>query len=99
MKVVNGLANAGLLATMRGRGGGFMLARDPATVSLGEIVRLTEPDLRPADCDNCAFTGGCGLTPILGSAVNAFLAELDSKTLAEAVARSRPPFPLALVAA
>lgn len=95
MKVVNGLAKAGLLTTTRGRGGGFMLARPPETISLGEVVRLTEPDLRPADCDSCVFAAGCGLTPILASAVRAFLAELDSKSLAQAAAESRAPFPLA----
>jgi len=93
MKVVNLLANAGYLATTRGRGGGFVLARAPETITLGEVVRLTEPDLRPANCGNCAFRRGCGLMPMLGSALRAFLAELDRQTLADAVAQSTAPFP------
>lgn len=92
MKVVNGLANAGLLATVRGRGGGFTLARDPAEIRIGDVVRLTEPDIRPADCAACAFQAGCGLTPILGSAMQAFMDELDRQTLADALERSRSPF-------
>lgn len=96
MKVVNLLANAGYLATTRGRGGGFTLAKAPADITLGEVVRLTEPDLRPADCAGCAFRLGCGLTPMLGSALQAFLAELDRQTLADAVAASAAPL-MALV--
>ncbi len=89
MKVVNLLAKNGLLATVRGRGGGFTLGRDAADIRLGDVVRLTEPDLNPADCDNCVLNGACGLTPMLGSAVRAFLAELDRQTLADAARNSR----------
>lgn len=92
MKVVNELANAGLLQTVRGRGGGFSLARDPAEITLGEVVRITEPDLRPADCASCILRDGCGLTPLLGSALQAFLDELDRKTLADALRASTNPF-------
>ena len=92
MKVVNQLANAGLLQTVRGRGGGFRLERDPETITLGEVVRLTEPDLRPADCANCVLSNGCGLAPMLGSAMQAFLDELDRHTLADALRESRLPF-------
>lgn len=88
MKVVNQLANAGLLMTVRGRGGGFTLGRPPESITLGEVVRLTEPDIRPADCAGCALSRGCGMEPMLASAVAAFLAELDAKTLAEAARRS-----------
>ena len=88
MKVVNQLAHAGLLATARGRGGGFMLGRPAEEITLGEVVRLTEPDLQPADCAGCALKEGCGLEPMLGAAVAAFLRELDAQTLAEAARRS-----------
>lgn len=91
MKVVNELASAGLLDTVRGRGGGFALGRAATDITIGEVVRLTEPDLRPADCDNCALAVGCGLTPILSGAVRAFLAELDRYTLAQAAAATRLP--------
>lgn len=88
MKVVNQLAHAGLLATVRGRGGGFTLGRAAEEITLGEVVRLTEPDLKPADCANCVLSSGCGMEPMLGAAVAAFLAELDKQTLAEAARRS-----------
>jgi Rrf2 family nitric oxide-sensitive transcriptional repressor len=91
MKVVNQLARNGFLATVRGRGGGFRLSRDAAQIRLGDVVRLTEPDLAPADCANCVINDGCGLMPLLGGAVNAFLVELDRHTLADAAKRTRLP--------
>lgn len=95
MKVVNQLANAGFLATTRGRGGGFRLGRPAGQIGLGEVVRLTEPCLSPADCGNCVMSPRCGITPILRRAMGAFLAELDGHTLADAAATSRLPLALA----
>ncbi len=95
MKLVNQLAAGGLLATVRGRGGGFALGRPAEEITIGEVVRLTEPDLRPADCDTCALAAGCGLTPVLSGAVRAFLAELDRHTLAQTAAGTRTPFHVA----
>jgi Rrf2 family nitric oxide-sensitive transcriptional repressor len=93
MKVVNELGNAGLLETVRGRRGGFRLGRRADEIRLGDVVRLTEPNLRPADCDGCVMREQCGLIPPLGRAMQAFLAELDKQTLAEAAAESRIPIP------
>ncbi len=91
MKVVNELANAGLLATTRGRGGGFTLGRAPEEITIGEVVRLTESATQPADCENCALRPGCGLIPVLHGAASAFFAELDRHTLADATQRTRLP--------
>ena len=91
MKVVNLLANAGLLETVRGRGGGFRLGKRAGQIRLGEVVRLTEPCLSPADCSNCLLRRTCGLTAILDRAMNAFLAELDRQTLADAAATTKLP--------
>lgn len=92
MKVVNQLANIGLIETVRGPGGGFSLARDPAAITLGEVVRQTEPNMQAADCGACMFRTGCGLTPILGSAMDAFLDVLDRRTLADALKDSALDF-------
>jgi len=96
MKVVNELANAGLLATVRGRGGGFRLGRPAGEIRLGEVVRLTEPNLQPADCGNCIMQRHCGLISPLDRAIQAFLSELDKQTLAEAAVESRLPVPVTL---
>ena len=41
-KVVRDLADGGFIATQRGAGGGFSLARPPQSVTLGEVVRALE---------------------------------------------------------
>ncbi|MEO9527991.1 MAG: Rrf2 family transcriptional regulator [Roseibium sp.] len=50
MKIVALLARAGYLETTRGRGGGIRLARQPAEIRLGDVVRLIEPDLGVVAC-------------------------------------------------
>lgn len=87
MKVVNQLANDGFLRTVRGRGGGLQLARPAEEISIGDVVRRTEPELQAADCGNCRISAGCGLTPVLGEAMRAFIETLDRMTLADAVGR------------
>lgn len=89
MKVVNVLARHGLLATVRGRGGGLMLGRPADEIRLGEVVRLTEPELQAADCASCVLLPGCGLKPVLGTAMAAFLKVLDETTLADVARGSR----------
>ncbi len=91
MKLVNELANAGYLATTRGRGGGFTLGRPAEDIRVGDVVRLTETETQPADCPNCALRPGCGLIPVLAGASHAFFAHLDQFTLAQAAERTRLP--------
>jgi len=91
MKVVNNLARHGYLSTTRGRGGGLTLGRPPESIRLGDVVRLTEPDMQAADCAHCAFQVGCGLTPVLASAMAAFLDVLDQQTLADVLHQSQWP--------
>lgn len=90
MKVVNQLAQDGFLTTVRGRGGGLQLARPAEEISIGQVVRRTEPEMQAADCSACTIRSGCGLTPILGDAMRAFLETLDRQTLADAVRRCEP---------
>ena len=63
----------------------------PPDITVGQVVRITEPDLRPADCDNCALAESCGLKSMMHDAMRAFLAELDQHTLETAAAGTRVP--------
>jgi Rrf2 family nitric oxide-sensitive transcriptional repressor len=92
-KVVQRLARAGFVETLRGRGGGLRLARAPEAIGLGEVVRATE-SLELVECmapgpSPCAITAACGLRDALGDALEAFLEVLDRHTLADATARRR----------
>lgn len=83
MKVVHMLGRAGMIQTVRGRGGGIQLAKPPGEISVGLVVRHTESGLNLADCDNCIIAPACGLTGVLAEALGAFLAVLDRYTLAD----------------
>lgn len=87
MKVANQLTRAGLLKAVRGRSGGLKLSRPAAEIGLGEIIRGTEPDFALVECfgtgNACFITPSCRLKGILGSALAAFLKEMDRYTLAD----------------
>lgn len=86
MKVVNSLTRAGYLTAVRGRSGGLKLAKPADEISLGDVVRHTEPDLDLVECfssgNQCVINGCCRLPAVLRTALKAFLRELDQHTLA-----------------
>jgi Rrf2 family transcriptional regulator, nitric oxide-sensitive transcriptional repressor len=87
-KVVFELGMTGFVETVRGRNGGLRLKREPHEISIGEVVRLSEPDFFMAACfgtepSTCAHQGNCRLTPKLAQATAAYLAVLDGCTLAD----------------
>ncbi|MDP2780435.1 Rrf2 family transcriptional regulator [Devosia sp.] len=89
MKVANLLTRHDFLRAVRGRTGGFMLARAPESIGLGHVVRSTEPDFSIVECFRdtyqCSLTPSCRLKGILGTALAAFLNEMDRHTLADLV--------------
>lgn len=93
MKVVHELGLAGYIETIRGRGGGLRLARDPAEITVGEVVRRMEPDLNLVACfradQTCTISAACTLTAVLSEALAAFLEILDRYTLADLVEHPR----------
>jgi Rrf2 family nitric oxide-sensitive transcriptional repressor len=87
-KIVQALAAQGFLATQRGAGGGFRLARPPEEIKLGELVRVLEErhalvECFRADGGHCILTPRCRLKSKLAAARQAFYRELDSSTLAD----------------
>jgi Rrf2 family transcriptional regulator, nitric oxide-sensitive transcriptional repressor len=90
MKVVHQLGLSGDVDTVRGKGGGLRLGREPEAINVGALVRRTEPDLVLVPCfgsaGGCAIEPDCVLQSALQRALAAFLAELDRYTLADLVA-------------
>ena len=87
-KIIQNWGKGGYIQTLRGKGGGFRLAKDPAQITLGEIVRWLEPDTAIVECfrkdgGRCTLTAQCRFKSRLRAAGNAFLAELDRATLKE----------------
>ena len=98
MKVIaSSLRKGNIVNSLRGPHGGYVLARDAAEITIGEIVRLIEPPLYTSSCfsndgsvDNCRISDSC-----IGGAIWKQLAEhvdnfLDSITLADLANKSKP---------
>jgi Rrf2 family nitric oxide-sensitive transcriptional repressor len=84
-KVAQRLQAEGYIETFRGRGGGMRLARPPAEIVVGDVVRRFENFDSFVGCfpggSGCAVNGQCSLKPALSGALEAFLAHLDGFTL------------------
>ncbi len=90
MKVAQTLVQAGFVESLRGRGGGLRLAREPATLKLGDIVRATEDGFTLVECfdrtsNTCIVSAVCGLRNPLQEALTAFLGVLDRYTIEDLV--------------
>ncbi|MGM0554323.1 MAG: Rrf2 family transcriptional regulator [Pseudomonadota bacterium] len=85
VKIVHQLGQKGYIRTHRGKGGGVELAREPATIGIGEVVRAMEPNLDIVDCEHpqCPIVPACHLRGILDEGRDALLAVLDRYTVAD----------------
>jgi Rrf2 family transcriptional regulator, nitric oxide-sensitive transcriptional repressor len=86
-KVVRRMSEAGIVATVRGRGGGVRLTRDPSTITVGDVMRAMEDDFAVVECLGparfCRIAGVCGARSIFARALSAYFEVLDSATLDE----------------
>ncbi len=57
------LKSAGLVKSKRGVEGGYMLARPPSEITLGEVVRVVDGPLLPVKCSSEDNTSTCELIP------------------------------------
>ncbi|BBG00919.1 MULTISPECIES: RrF2 family transcriptional regulator [Pseudonocardia] len=84
-KVVQRLAGAGLVETSRGRGGGVRLVRDPATITVGEVMRTMENDFAVVECLGparyCRIAGVCGARNVFAQALDAYFEVLDASSI------------------
>lgn len=92
-KVVLLLTRNGYLTAVRGRSGGFRLARPASEINLGAVVRLTEPDFELVGCfhegNTCRITPVCKLPAVLNTALDRFLTTFDAYTLQDVVVEPR----------
>lgn len=84
-KIVRRLSELGHIQTVRGKNGGLRLAREPADINLGRLVREEENlQLMPCWEENCFCPiPDCKLRGVIDTALAAFLAVLDKQTLAD----------------
>ena len=61
--ILLGLKNQGILQSRKGKGGGYLLARDPADIYLGQIVRMFDGPLAPVPCASQTAYMACADCP------------------------------------
>ena len=88
------IRNAGIVSSIRGRSGGYMLEKDPATVQLSELLRLIDGPMAPlpclsqrhyARCEDCTDEETCRIRRVFAEVFWSYLVLIESLTLADLV--------------
>jgi Rrf2 family protein len=86
------LRNQGVLRSRKGKGGGYLLARDPGSIYLGQIVRMFDGPLAPVPCasqtayvpcSDCRNEAVCGVHLAMKEVRDATARILDGTNLAQ----------------
>jgi Rrf2 family protein len=100
--ILNELKSTGLVESRRGMKGGYLLSRNPAELTVGEVIRLIDGPLDPVKCigegpnANCDLQNQCSLIHLWNRAKAAMEQVYDSTTFRDLVEeeqkrlRSRP---------
>ncbi len=94
-QIMSTLKHGGIVRTTLGAHGGYAMAADPATVSLGRVIRLLDGALAPLPCVSlryyarcsCPDEATCSLRDVMLDARDSMLDILDRETLADVAAR------------
>jgi Rrf2 family transcriptional regulator, nitric oxide-sensitive transcriptional repressor len=90
MKVAQRLVAEGFVTSVRGRGGGLMLAKPAGSINVGAVVRSIEDMGAFVECfepsgKGCVVSRVCGLRHALAGGIEAFIRHLDQFTVADLV--------------
>jgi len=94
-QILLALKGAGLVRSKRGVGGGYVLARAPEEITLGEIVSAVDGPIAvgdfgaPHENGACDHEGQCVLLTVWADLGEHMRQHLDTYTLADMVTRSR----------
>jgi Rrf2 family cysteine metabolism transcriptional repressor len=89
--ILSQLKQAGFVESRRGSAGGYVLARPPAVLTVGEIIGFIEGPLSPVLCvagstgDQCPLHGDCAFLPMWERAREALSEVYDSTTFEDLV--------------
>jgi Rrf2 family protein len=87
------LRKDGILESRKGKGGGYSLAIDPATVSLARVIRVIDGPIAMLPCTSLHFyqecadcdKASCRLNPVIAEARDAILSVLEHRFLIDIV--------------
>lgn len=86
------MKKAGLIKSIRGAGGGYVLAKEIEEISVGDILRALEGNLQPVECaafsqeDSCEASGVCVTKYVwqrINESINKTVDEISLKQLVE----------------
>lgn len=86
------IRNAGIVASSRGRAGGYVLIKNPAQVSLPDLLRLIDGPIAPLPClsrkayqrcDDCTDEASCRIRRVFSEVFWTYLVMIESLTLAD----------------
>lgn len=88
------IRNAGFIASVRGRNGGYVLIKEPREVPLSALMRLIDGPIAPLPClsrrayqrcEDCPDEAACRLRQVFGQVFWSYLVLIESLTLADLV--------------
>jgi Rrf2 family protein len=92
------LRTAGVVRSVRGQRGGYLLNHDPAEITLEDVTRLFEGQLAPIDCATrrhpapCPMTVGCTLRGVWEQVRDDTIATLARSNFADLAAGAGGPW-------
>ena len=90
-QLISGLRKTGLVKSVRGAQGGYVLGREPEKIRVGDIIRVLEGPIAPVDCvseedpESCLKAEFCVTRTIWEKVRDSIADVLDSITLADMV--------------
>jgi Rrf2 family protein len=96
------IRNAGIIASTRGRTGGYALTREPSQVSVSELLRLIDGPMAPLQClsrkayqrcEDCTDEETCRIRRVFAEVFWSYLVMIDSLTLSDILRSGAPPAP------
>ena len=86
-QLMGGLTNAGIVKSVRGKEGGFMLARPPEDITVREVLDITEGPFELSYCtshpESCSRVETCPANPLWCRVTAAVNEVFDRTTLAD----------------
>ncbi len=92
------IRKAGIVASTRGRTGGYVLLREAQTISLSELLRLIDGPIAPLQClsqrayqrcEDCEDEATCKLRRVFSELFWSYLMLMESLTLADLAANPK----------
>ena len=101
--ILGELRNAGIVYSRRGPGGGYMLARAPSNIKMGQVIRTIDGPLAPIacasrtayqPCRDCKNVKSCTVRLMMTKVRDAMSDVLDRVTMADMVAMGESALPV-----